>query len=499
MTAPPHRPETATANGPWERISAVVILVALVCLVALLFISAAANALDGWDRLTGDDDKPPEAADAPPTAEDFADLQQKVDQSADKVDSTADNLDRVLSLLEGASVLVGLALGAAAYFGFRTQRELRDELLGELAESQQLLREIGAHQEDFDRLGSLLTMHDEVSHALGTFRGEIEAIQASLRQSLNDTVSSILQTSADLQIASQALDLNNFDEAYEAARRVLANHPDNPHALYMVGWLELQYVKDRLQDGIDKLKRIKDLYPDWPTARAAYGVGLRRMARGLSGDEQRRMYTQAEGELLAALGISERLLDFNRESFWGPVAGIRRDMGNLDGAIKAYQQALDATPYSSYPMGNLATLYLIQGEAAQALDAFEKTARFATAELAISPNDYFHAMDIAMANTMLIQRDIEAGLSLETSPHQTIARESLDNALSMANTTEMLDTSLKAGWALLLEHCPADWSAVRNQLAAAAGRVREAMAALGSTRDTESHDHSRASGGADTV
>ncbi|HEX3051206.1 MAG TPA: hypothetical protein VHP83_11165, partial [Aggregatilineaceae bacterium] len=131
---------------------------------------------------------------------------------------------------------------------------------------------------------------------------------------------------------------------------------------YIAGWLELQFILDHFAQGVAHLERVVQLRGDWPTARAAYGIALRRQAtKETDPIERQNLFVRAEGELLAALGQNPHLLDPNQESFWGPIGGIRRDKGNLVGAIEAYENALKVTPRSSYPLGNLAGLYLEAG------------------------------------------------------------------------------------------------------------------------------------------
>lgn len=350
-------------------------------------------------------------------------------------------LELLLGFLEGAAVLVGLALAATAYFGFRnldqTNRDLQKQL-ADLAQHEQTLQEL-------DR-------------TLDAQRGMRADLQAAV---------------TDLVQAHHELSLSNYTEAYHAACRVLRRDPDNPQALYIVGWLELQFVPGKLDDGLAHLKQALARQRDWPAALAALGVGLRRKARQATGDERRDLFNQSDGYLRQALGENHDLIDLNRESFWGPVAGNARDMGRLDDAIDAYREALRVTPASSYPLGNLAALYLQKARQdpayeQRALDAFRDTLQIARMELASNPRDYFHTMDIAMAASMLgasqPDRFEEAG-------------RMLDAALTMGDVSAgMLAVSLD-GWRRLLDHCPVRWPDVQEQLQQAIARIEAAMAA----------------------
>lgn len=357
----------------------------------------------------------------------------------DRANRATDTLDLLLSFLEGAAVLAGLALGATAYFGFRnldqTNRVLQDKLA-----------ELEKHQQTLDRLD------DTLAEQRG-MRAELQVITTSLAQ------------------AHQELSLSNYAEAYVAAQRVLKHDPDNPQALYVAGWLELQFVPDRLDAGLEHLKAALHLQQDWPAALAALGVGLRRKAKKTSGNARRDLLNQSDGYLKQALGQSHGLLDLNRESFWGPVAGNARDTGRIEDAIAAYREALRVTPGSSYPWGNLAALYLQKGHAdpatwAETLRAFRETLRAAQMELAFSPRDYFNMMDIAMAATMIGEGD----------PAQfDVADRMLDTALKLDDATgEMLCVSL-GGWQRLHTYCPDAWPAVKTHLEAAMKRIEAAL------------------------
>jgi len=254
---------------------------------------------------------------------------------------------------------------------------------------------------------------------------------------------------------------------------VLAHNPDNWLALYIAGWLEVHQL-DSLDAGIGHLQRVIGLKRDWPAALAAYGVALRRKARRSEGGERENLFNAAEGALLQALGESPKLVDFNGESYWGPVGGIRLETGRQESAIEAYERALEVTPESSYPAGNLATLYLQRacrsGDPAdreRALDAFARTLRAARREQILKPSDYYLWMDVAQAQTMLGFRD-EASFAS--------AQEALATALRAHPSVNMLETSLR-GWHSLLESCPADWPAVRARLQEAIQTLDGAIAA----------------------
>ncbi len=387
----------------------------------------------------------------------------------ERANDAVNAVNLLLSFLEGASVLIGLGFGAAALYGLRNVDDLRQNLEAEVERVKQLQeavqRDLRAAAERDEQMRQRLEHQLEI---LNSYRPELEQIR-NLRQEIVAAQEEL----ALVQQADQEFRLSNYSTAYRFATQVLARNPDNWLALYIAGWLEV-HQRDDLDGGIRHLQRVIELKRDWPAARAAYGVALRRKARRATGEERQNLFNAAEGALLQALGESPKLVDFNGESFWGPVGGIRLETGRPESAIEAYEHALEVTPDSSYPAGNLAGLYLQRarrsGDPAdreRALDAFARTIHAARREQILKPNDYFLWMDIAQAQTILGIRD-EANFAG--------AQEALATALRAHPSVNMLETS-RRGWNSLLESCPAEWTSVEAHLQEALRAIDAAIAA----------------------
>ena len=447
---PPSPPDRSTPQ--------ILLYVALALLLIFILVPAGVNSLDALGVIARESDNQIEVTitaleDRPDLgAEDLnpAEVLYRAEAAAADAEDLNSQLDMLLSFLQGASVLVGLALGAAAYFGFSGQQSLREELDKRIADYERLRVELETESKTIDKhRADLERLPDQLNH--------IDQLQTIFHNLLQ---------------ASQELRLRNYHEAYRAAQDVLAIDPHNLEALYMAGWIEIQYT-DALDNAIDHLRLALSKKTDWPAARAAYGLALRRKATKLSGPERDKLFTQAEGMFKQALGVNPDLVDLNLESFWGPVGGMKRDMDQLDEAIRAYERARDVTPGSSYPLGNLAALYLQQARrdsnpaiAERSLDMFEDVRSLAMAKLAITPNDYYHLMDIAMAMTVLTRRD--PGLDAE-------AQRRMDAAIKLnAATISMLETSLR-GWVHVQQNCPDDWSETRQRIDAMIVQVRAAI------------------------
>jgi tetratricopeptide (TPR) repeat protein len=416
----------------------------------------------------------------------------RVEVLREDAQDAVDSAQLVLSFLEGAGFLIALAAGLAAIYGFRSAREVRTELHQEKEEMQQgiqnqikrfeiIEQNFGQQQkesrEDFRGMQRVLDNRREDLDRLPDRLAQVTELEREL-ENIPNLFRYLLQAYHELQ-------LRNHVSAYDAVMDALKIDPKNPIALYYAGWLELQYIPGRIDEGMEHLHLAYQIDPDWPSAVAAYGVVLRRKAMSVTGAEREKLFNQAEGRLRSALGVSPMLLDLNRESLWGPVAGIQQDRergkppGERDysNAIQTYELAASVTPGSSYPRGNLSALYMWRYKCnpdqpeyeQQALDSFEETAKLAQAELALEPSDYYHVMDIAMSKTVLSQRRPERHSWQE-------AEAAMAEAFAMNPTPGMLGVTVR-GWARLLEYCPDHWHELRERLQVAQRRFLDAVEA----------------------
>lgn len=402
----------------------------------------------------------------------------------ERAEDSVNSVDLLLSFLEGASVLIAVALGAAAFYGIRQSNQLRTELIDEynllrdqirreqLAERKKVeerLEELQHQREEMERFRDLVINYEPQFRTLDSMielRTELHNKSNDLRQTI-DNVSKLLQ-------ADQEFRVRNHREAHRFITDVLQHDPDNPLALYMAGWVETHYIGGEEDRGLVRLQQLLELDPHWPSANAAYGVALRRKAMRATPID-RDMLEEAQGYIRIALGRNRRLVDYNQESFWGPLGGLLRDMGDIDGAIEAYRSALRVTPGSSYPQGNLATLLLQKAQQdnnreQEALEAFRHTIELANGELASRPNDYFLLMDLAQAYSVLgrVNR-VNFGY----------AEENLQRALNLVDSVDLLTVS-KRGWYNLEEFAPRrmEWNEFRQAGVAAIEAIDERIREL---------------------
>ncbi len=370
----------------------------------------------------------------------FANIEQMNERSEDAIDSA----QNILSFLEGTAILVGIIIGIGAFLGITQFSDVRNEFDEKIKKIEELSSIITAHEDELKELDHL---NDKLENGI-------------------NSVTWLLQ-------ADQEFRLRNNSEAYNFANKVLQMSKDNPMALYILGWLKV-HTTDEIDEGIENLETLQRIMSDWriewPTAQASYAVALRRKARKMTDqhpdnikmlEKSKDLLETAEARLVLALKESGSLMDFNKESYWGPLGGIRRDLGKILQAIDAYRNALKITPGSSYPQGNLASLYLIayheklplpenlaEDEVGKtylelAEQAFHDTREFAIHELVTAPNDYYNLMDIAMSYTML--------------GHSTEGKKYLHRALGLKPAVNKLEVSLISGWEILKKNCPTEW------------------------------------------
>jgi hypothetical protein len=442
-------------------------------------------------------------------SDDAADTNVVAQQTLDRANDAVASVELVLSFLEGASVLVAVALGAAALYGVRQTNQIRVELRDDLAhqlqeldnkriDDRRTLEDVRRTLERIRRYEPRLERLDKIEIDL---LNKTREVGDEVRQKSLSTVGKLLQADQEFRLRNYKLSYQFIQEVLteeqreaEARRRraaQLASPTDvtmgatdadmppafaseNPLTLYLAGWIETQHI-DGLQDlGLEHLEQLVKLQPRWPSALAVYGVALRRAGmrnKRADGSPDPELMNMARGFLYQALGRDDDLVDFNRESYWGPLGGLLRDIGEIDQAIAAYRNARRVTPGSSYPAGNLAALLLRKAKddprrEAEALEAFAETIKLAEGELANQPNDYFLIMDLAMARTVLGTR---------TPALFDDAERNLRQVLQMRLTREHLNVSIR-GWSNLLEYAPRslEWRDARARMEDAYHRLEEA-------------------------
>lgn len=388
-----------------------------------------------------------------------------------------DEVGLVLSFFEGAAVVITLGFATLTWYGIRNNRETRNEF--------------DEKQKELDTTLETIQEYEPKLNKLGDINQNLENSEQSLQQTIGDVVH-VLQ-------ADQEFRLQNHNIAHDLVCQVLSHDENNWLALYIAGWLEVHHV-NQLKTGVEKLRRATELEPNWPTAQAAYGVALRRQASKVPKEpeekahQRKNLFSAAEGMLLLALSKNSRLRDFEGESFWGSVGGIRLEKGDYDSALQAYNEALKVTPSSSYPQGNVANLHLRKAKIARsnsektelgaidnkALDNFADTIKYAKREQYHQPDNYWLWMDLAQSRTILCKRNPEQFEEAE---------KAFNSALASNPSGGAMETSLR-GWNQLIEFCPKDedWSEILKHLNEFKKLLLEAEVATNTEQQTDVTD-----------
>ncbi|MCS7072493.1 MAG: tetratricopeptide repeat protein, partial [Anaerolinea sp.] len=178
--------------------------------------------------------------------------------------------------------------------------------------------------------------------------------------------------------------------ALQTMRRAAELDANNPDVHYRLGYI---YEKSgAYAEAEHHLKQALAIDAEFAPARAALGLVYRRQAAALTGLEREDKLDEAAREIRAALKHIEHLVDEDGESWWGTLGGLYRRRGQIEAAIDAYRRAAEITPDSSYPLVNLALLYLLSGDRQGMLAAFQRAERAARSKVAQHPSDsYAHA------------------------------------------------------------------------------------------------------------
>lgn len=285
---------------------------------------------------------------------------QRAENVAQSSQSALESVSRMLSFLEVAGAIAGVVLAVATAVGgiaiasfFRRMNKALDRAEQLRADAEKTLRDIEERGTNATRAASLL--------------------QIGVQQ---------------MQAHNQNAALQIFEEAHKL-------DPSNRAVKYYLG--ELYTQQGELERAIELLQASVDAFPP---SEAALGYALRLMAsreKDKDADKCNQLYAEAEKHLLKALERDRNLRDINGASFYATLGGLYRRQGRYEDAIRAYEMAAHVTPHSSYPLNNLAMLYLVQGKLDEAEKTFRKSARVAARVVDGDPFDFWARFDLLTA------------------------------------------------------------------------------------------------------
>lgn len=348
----------------------------------------------------------------------------------ERANDSVNSAGTILSFFEAVAVVGGAVVAIGGYV-------LRNSIQREIEENRDFVRRTEeAFEKRLDESRRFQQeIEDEIRDILAQTRREIDGV----KQQAHDTARAL----SLLVLAEQQVRAHNFGVALEILQQVNALEPDNPAANYLMGYIYT--ARKELNQAITYLQHALENQPDFAPARAALGLALSRR-----GDELRKtdrdaallQWVEAERHLRNALQRDPHLLDADGESYYGTLGGLHRRRKHYQDAIEAYEQARHITPDASYPVANVAKLYLHEEQLAQARDAYEQVRRMAEQRLANDPGNYWARADLIEALLVLGQPDgaqAALGVLLDATPERGTLGAIADGLRFLSNAPLAID------------------------------------------------------------
>jgi tetratricopeptide (TPR) repeat protein len=324
------------------------------------------------------------------------DAARRADDSANAASRAANDSSNYLGIFESVGTAIGvltgvfvpalaIVAGAVGLNRLNNAKEELNEARERLENDLQSLRQ-SIEQELKDNQTELSELKHELERRADDER--IKSEQATLALSL-------------LPLAEQQYKVKDLEGALDTYHKALSLDPDNLVIHYRLGYVYTQYGS--LEEATRYLTRALELDPGFAPALANIGFVLRRKAEPLNiRDIQRgELLAEAEQKMRQALALSPKLVDEDGESWWGPLGGLHRRRGQIDDAIEAYSRAHEVTPMASYPLSNLALLYMQKNDRTSMIQTYQRAERLAMRRTLIDLSDHWAWADILVARLAL--------------------------------------------------------------------------------------------------
>lgn len=333
-------------------------------------------------------------------------------RALDKAEQNNQTAGTILSLLEGGSVLLTLIVGAVAVTYTLNLRDLREDMeeRAELNENR-VQNILNVREAELDTLtDNLKNLYDQISNITSETQTRLEGMSELITQQLDharqQAENSFRVLSLQL-LAEQQVRARNYDTAIQTLQEAHEVEQDNRTTNYLLGYLYI--ARRKFEEALSHLTEALKQNADFAPALAAMGLAQRRIGDQESETARRnRYYAEAEVNLLKALEVDGGMVDADGESYFGTLGGLYRRQNRNQDALQAYEKAVEITPKSSYPIGNLAVLYKRLGKDDEAKATFAKAQIIAEDVLESQPNDYWAQLDLAQA--MLVQEKSDEAL-----------------------------------------------------------------------------------------
>jgi len=212
------------------------------------------------------------------------------------------------------------------------------------------------------------------------------------RQETSDTILAMTM----MPFAENQYRAKDLAGAIETYKRALSLNTKSPTIHYRLGYIYAQ--RGDLETSEEYLQHALEIDPAYCSAIAMTGYIYRRKGEVLPPGSLRETHLlKAEGKLLEALEKAPKLLDEEGESWWCTLGALYRQRGQLKKAIDAYKEAAKITPYSPYPLSNLALYQGMNGDVDEMLQTYREVERLARQKVQANPDDYWPYADLLLA------------------------------------------------------------------------------------------------------
>jgi tetratricopeptide (TPR) repeat protein len=347
-----------------------------------------------------------------PTDDNSQDLEIRLNEAVIVAENAAADAERLtnlafnlLGIFEAVSVaitMVGAALGAVGFLRLISAEtnltRAREDVQKEIEAIQQQFQ---SRRHEFEVLSKQVTENTENQR----------------REVANSTLATALLSFGERQYRAA-----DFVGAVNTYQRALDLDGNNPVTFYRLGYV--YNSQGNLDAAEEHFIRSLEIDAEFAPAVVALGFVYRRKGEKMEeGLDREQMFNLAEKQMLQGLKMSPKLVDEDGESWWGALGGLYRRRSQVAQAIYAYEQATTVTPHSSYPFGNLATMYGRENNIEGMLRMYQRVERLAFAEVQAEVDNYWGYFDLLTAQLALGHRDkAEDNLSsvLETVPSDAV-------------------------------------------------------------------------------
>lgn len=351
----------------------------------------------------------------------------------DRANDAVNSAELILSFLEGASVIITIAIAAAAVIGLSSISELRDAVND--TENELLKRVEEAENRLMDREKQLANIEDLIAKAENRID---KAIEERLGQVYIETENARRRSAAmaHYSLAEQLAHQRNIDAAIEACEEAYNLDPENYANNYLYGTLLLE--KDDYETSIKRLEEALQVKDDFTPAIAALGLATRRLG-DLENDRRIRneYYNKAETHLLEAVRHDPALLTNDGESYYGTLGSLYRRQERITDALDSYRRSAENTPTNSYPYVNLAMLYMHEREEQLKDQNLLIAERNAKRRITDTSTDFWALYDLGLISLM---RDNTEDMKKYFKEAIEVTPASLSVYYSVISRLEFLDT-----------------------------------------------------------